>query len=465
MASNLKQLYFVLANEDGSRVFTLQTANGGCIPLYENGVADHIGFDDPDPYLQWFEQCCSIPVFRRYIVESSFTNETVMVLQRAGTTTDPQQKADAVWLSHAEAARIYGHDTVIHQVLLGLPEHYNKSRIMPWVRPEGFQSYLDPMIGRLHARSHSHDIPEIRQIKNAYVSTVFRCRMNERDYYLKIPTSVFIREIEIMKLIREWDVLALPVWIAADEEGAPAILMENMGGSDLPPDASVEQLAVVIEEYARFQICAMKHIEVDKPFPFYDYRTSTLTGHVDTIAEAARELLQDSPYRLSEEEQSDLVASLPYWKGLCERIASYSFPDSIDHGDLRPGNIRLTANGIVFFDWAWSAVTHPFFSIVSFLHVIRRSLSDSDKAYLRDAYLEQWSGFGPRAALLELYEIIEEVRDLYFVIGDIRWLKDIWEALEWNTPQPVSPDAWTMERRQYYFARVLRRLIKPRYST
>ncbi|MDF2719448.1 MAG: hypothetical protein K0R28_6373, partial [Paenibacillus sp.] len=196
ITDKLKPLYFVLSKDDGSRVFAVQT-NGGCrVPLYVSGVAEHIGFEDPDPFLKWFEQSYSIPVFRRYIVESSFADTTVMVLEIAGVADDWQRFADAVWLPHGEAAGLYEQGTVLHRVLLGLPEHFSQSRIMPWVRARGFQPCLDPMIGKLRSLSHNPDGMEIRQIKNAYVSSVFRCRLDDIDYYLKLSSPVFIREIE-----------------------------------------------------------------------------------------------------------------------------------------------------------------------------------------------------------------------------------------------------------------------------
>ena len=144
---------------------------------------------------------------------------------------------------------------------------------------------------------------------------------------------------------------------------------------------------------------------------------------------------------------------------MCERIQFSTIPDSVEHGDIRPGNIRITEKGIIFFDWAWSAFAHPFFSVSSFIHVIRRSLSDPKKRpYVM--FLKEWSGFGDDESLIELYQLIDEVRDLYFVLGDSRWLKEIQEALNWNTPHISSPDALALDRRQYYYARVLRRLVK-----
>lgn len=442
----------------------IHTADGWRVPRYECDVAGEIGFDAPDSYLRWFERHYSFSVFRRYIVESAFADATVMVLEMAEAAGDLPHLAHAVWLSHGEAAGLYERESALHRVLSGLPEHYSHSRLMPWVRAGGFRSALEPMIRRLRSLHRHSGGMEIRQIKNAYVSSVFRCSSQGIDYYLKRSATVFNREIEVTRRIREWGLVPLPAWLAV-EESEQTVLMADMGGSELSPDADQDQLIAVMKQYAKFQIGALERIDNDRTAPFYDYRTVGLAELTDAVPEAAFKLLRHSPYPLSEQERSGLRESLPYWKALCVRLASFALPDSVDHGDLRPGNIRLTDKGIVFFDWAWSAMAHPFFSAVSFLHVIRRALSENEKHALVNAYVEEWSGFAPFDTLLEAYRLAEEAKDLYHVIVDSRWLQEIWEALGWQAPPFGSADAWALERRQYYFARVLRRLIRTNSPT
>ncbi|WP_158606488.1 aminoglycoside phosphotransferase family protein [Paenibacillus ginsengarvi] len=453
-----KPLYFLLARDNGTRVFMTPVDGVMRIPVYEFGVAEQIGFDNPAPYLYWFEQRYAIPVFRTYMLESAAADITIMVLEAACGSDD--DAPDDAWIPYLAAAAAYPEHSQLRDVLLHLPDHYRSSRVMPWVET-GFRPYLERLIG-FTAETPIRDRDkgtEIEQLKNAYVSSVFRCRADGADRYLKISASIFVRELEITKVLREWNMAPLPVWVAADSDSG-SVLMEDMGGCDLPAHADKEQLAEIVREYARIQLASIQRITPQLSYPFRLHRTSQLAELAESVSETAALLLGDSPYRLTAEELEKLAGSMPYWRSMCERIASSAIPDCLNHADLRPGNIRFTDQGILFFDWAWSDISHPFFGLSAFLNVIRRTVSDSDRAYVRDAYLQQWSRYGTAESLAELYSLVDETRNLYFAIGDSVWLREIREALKWRVPPFGSPDAWTLERRQYYYARVIRKLIR-----
>ena len=172
-------------------------------------------------------------------------------------------------------------------------------------------------------------------------------------------------------------------------------------------------------------------------------------------------LLDGSPYTLSREEISRLRQQLPEWKKLCEEIQRVPLPDTIDHGDLRPGNIRVVFDGFIFYDWAWSAITHPFMGIAGFLHIIRRLLCDSanDRKFLRDAYLDAWTEHASGHELRRIFDLVTKALPLYSVAADAEWLRAINNALRGNAPGATSADAWTLRWRQFYYAKVVRRLF------
>ncbi|MBP1994346.1 phosphotransferase [Paenibacillus eucommiae] len=450
-----KKLFFLLSEDDGKKVFVLKTNNVWKIPEFDQRVPGNIAFDNPDPYLQWFEYEYGIPVFRRYIIESITSDSTYMILE-------PKDKKYPIlsnysWLPIDNLLVKYSDQTALYTIIGNLTAHYNKSFTLPWVNKNGYGIYTEWAIKTLRLLG-KNPTGSMRQIKNAYVSSVFCCPTNEGDFYLKIPSNVYIREFEITKELKSWDIIQLPEWAAFDES-TKTILMRDMGGSDLSADADKAILTLVVKEYAKFQKSAIDYINLSNPYPFYDLRASVLISRVESLVVDAVKLLQGSQFELDEKEVSNLLKKIPYWKKLCEQVQKYPIPYSLDHGDLRPGNIHITERGIIFFDWAWSAIAHPFFSICSFFHVIRRSISDSTKIHLRDVYLKEWQSFAAMGELLELFELVEQLRDLYCVLGDRDWLEAIQKLLAWQTPNFASPDDYTLERRQYYFARVLRRLI------
>ena len=80
----------------------------------------------------------------------------------------------------------------------------------------------------------------------------------------------------------------------------------------------------------------------------------------------------------------------------CAELDAAGIAPSIQHDDLHDGNVFLTADGVMFIDWADSLVAHPFASLWYPLaragEVFGEPLDGPTVCALRDAYLELWSG-------------------------------------------------------------------------
>ena len=61
--------------------------------------------------------------------------------------------------------------------------------------------------------------------------------------------------------------------------------------------------------------------------------------------------------------------------------------------------------------------------------------------------------------LHELFGLVDAWMPLYGAAGDAAWVRAIWEALDGQPPARGSADGWTLLRRQYYFAKMVRRLF------
>jgi hypothetical protein len=280
------------------------------------------------------------------------------------------------------------------------------------------------------------------------------------DVYLKMLPDLFIREFEVTQRLMEWHITSLPQWLAADAN-RKLILMRDMGGCDLSEGVEVDLWETMVRRLAQFQIASIPLVNAESPSPFYDWRLPVIVERIDTLADEASVLLHGSPYQLTELEMSALRERLPQWKDRCVEINDFGLPNAVDHGDLRPGNIRLVADTLIFYDWAWSSIAHPFLSPVSLLHILRRSLLDAPGGWesLRDTYLEAWKEYATMDRLREVFHLVDKLLPLYGVIAAAAWLQAIWEALHRRSPQRASAAAWTLERRQYYFAKGLRRLL------
>lgn len=124
-------------------------------------------------------------------------------------------------------------------------------------------------------------------------------------------------------------------------------------------------------------------------------------------------------------------------RSVATRIDLDLVPATIQHDDLRPGNVF--ADGRVF-DWGDSSVAHPFATLLTALMPDRdRPGTDDEKADMRDAYLRSWQrvvGIGAPAPTLEVLRNQADLAIMLAPIGRIdTWLRAPAAALD------LYPDA------------------------
>jgi aminoglycoside phosphotransferase (APT) family kinase protein len=104
---------------------------------------------------------------------------------------------------------------------------------------------------------------------------------------------------------------------------------------------------------------------------------------------------------------------------LCERLATYKIPETIEHGDFHDNNILIQEDIIIISDWGDTCIAHPFFSIVSALDSAKRNhqLDDQVCLSLRNTYLAQWKNYGTEDKLLEAFELAQKIRKFVFALS------------------------------------------------
>jgi tRNA A-37 threonylcarbamoyl transferase component Bud32 len=453
-----RKLLFVLTDRSGSQVLVLSSRGGWTLPAYVDPVPSNVGFTDPRPWNVWLTSTYGIHVVRRYSLDHQGLDAAYFVHE--SLEEEPGLPKGARWVSADELTAMRFADPNQRAFLASWFAHPQRSVSMPWSAPGGFEQPLSWMYEQLaqHGRKPS-GAPE--QVKNAYVSTVMRCPTDAGDVYLKILPNVFIREASVLEQLRDWGMLELPAYLAIDSERG-LVLMEDLGGCDLTECCTIALLKRAVRQYADLQVASTSRVTPGRPWPLYDWRMAVLAKEVEHVARDARELLAGSPYELTEGEGERLRGSLPYWVDLCKRIVETEIPDALDHGDLRPGNIRVVGERLVFYDWAWSAIAHPFISITSLLYILRNSVvqTEETKEMLRDIYLEVWTAYAPLGKLRREFELADRARILHHVVGDATWLRCLYAALAGRPLNATSADACTVRWRQYYYAKMVRRLFE-----
>ena len=128
-------------------------------------------------------------------------------------------------------------------------------------------------------------------------------------------------------------------------------------------------------------------------------------------------------------------------KDRCASLAHHAIPATVEHGDLWPGNIVVEGDHYVFFDWSDCTLSHPFFSLTTFLalddfpHVVAAEPGLRER--LRDAYLATWREYGDRASLVDAFELAQQVGPLHLALFYHRTLLPNIEA-RWEMENMVA---------------------------
>jgi hypothetical protein len=167
-----------------------------------------------------------------------------------------------------------------------------------------------------------------------------------------------------------------PAWLLLADAGTP------IGAFGNPPEAWL----VVLPLYAELQRGEAAHTHEHLAHGVPDLRVATLPPRYDDLLQRHLPLERDEIDRLR--------AFAPRFTELCEELAAYDLPETVQHDDLHHANVYAQGERLRLLDWGDASISHPFASLVvtfRFLDEINK-LAPGDPwfARLRDAYLEPW---------------------------------------------------------------------------
>jgi hypothetical protein len=165
-------------------------------------------------------------------------------------------------------------------------------------------------------------------------------------------------------------------WLLLADAGTP---LREIGN---PPEAWLD----VLPSYAELQrgeaVHAPEHLAHEVP----DLRLRLLPERYEDLMR--REL------PLEPEERERVRALAPRFRTLCDQLAAFGVPETIQHDDLHMANVYVEAGRFRVVDWGDTSISHPFASLVETFRFLEEfnGLSSDDPwfARLRDAYLEAW---------------------------------------------------------------------------
>jgi hypothetical protein len=126
--------------------------------------------------------------------------------------------------------------------------------------------------------------------------------------------------------------------------------------------------------------------------------------------------LASSELPLEPHEALRLRTYAPRFQALCEELAGYGLPATVQHDDLHDTNAFADGDRLRILDWGDASLSHPFVSLVVTRRFLeeRNGLDPADPWFgrLRDAYLEPWG-----SGLVEAFELAERLGRFVHAFG------------------------------------------------
>jgi aminoglycoside/choline kinase family phosphotransferase len=281
----------------------------------------------------------------------------------------------------------------------------------------------------IHAQAERHSIRitgEIEQPHTYAWSTVLHVPTDQGKLFFKATAHETLHEAALTQSLARWFPAYVPEFVAVDA-GRGWMLMRDGGvqlRASIRPTKDIAPWKPVIKRYAEVQIGLAEHVTELLSLRLPDHRLSVLPKIFAELLADESNFMIDQEKGLTSAEWQQVKDKASGFEPLCQRLAAYGIPESLNHGDFHDGNVLVKNGRITFFDWGDASVAHPFTSLRTFFVSIEISLDLEDYAFtpemaeLLDIYLEPFQQFASKEELRTAYEVSKPVAS---VVKALAW--------------------------------------------
>ena len=275
--------------------------------------------------------------------------------------------------------------------------------------------------------SHGYELktklPEI--VQDTPWSYVIRFATSEGLIYLKQTPEQLALEATIIQTLCEQFHASVPTVIAHNAE-LNCFLMKDSGKplrGILKQNFDEALFCKAVDQFTALQIAVAEHVDVFFDLGVPDWRLDKFPKLYQQLLSQKDVLIADG---LSEMELEELEKLTPILFALCKKLSSYSIKPTLVQPDFNDNNtlIDSVSQKITIIDLGEISISHPFFSLLNCLYVIKKhhALTDEDVRYLRikDACLKNYMNFESKDRLLEALEIASLLFPIYGVFAGYR---------------------------------------------
>lgn len=266
-------------------------------------------------------------------------------------------------------------------------------------------------------------IVEPQVVRSMPWSEVICFQTSHGAVYLKSMAKNFAYEPVLLAFLNHSNFSNLPNIIATNIE-SQCFLMHDAGQplrQILKKNYDVILCGDALETYAKLQVDCIPLTGSLMQMGVMDCRLARLPELYEKFVLNKKFLLSEG---LTTQEIEKLLNLRKTFVRLCKELGDYGIPETLEHGDFHDNNLLIKEGKITINDFGDAAITHPFFSIASFLNSSERHhhLNPIDEKYivLRDRYLREWCAYAPGDKLIKAFNIAYLLRPFVWALSFMR---------------------------------------------
>ncbi len=266
----------------------------------------------------------------------------------------------------------------------------------------------------IHIQTAKLNIQITGEIEQPHVypwSTVLRVPTDQGILFFKATAAETVYETALTQQLAEYYPSCLPEFVATDKTRG-WMLMRDGGEAlraSIRPTKDIVPWKPVIKLFSEVQVGCIEHVPELLTLGIPDWRIVHLPELYAGLLADAESIMVDQPKGLTSEEFNRVQERAPRFAQICDQLAAFGIPETVNHGDFHDGNVLVNDGRITLFDWGDGCIAHPFISLRTFFVSIEIALELDDYSFipemqdLLEVYFEPWEKFGSKEKLQEAY--------------------------------------------------------------
>lgn len=250
-------------------------------------------------------------------------------------------------------------------------------------------------------------------------SSVYRVQTDQGFFYLKHVQGEGCYEAQLLLMLETHFEGMVPSLLASSGDLSCFILRDagetlrtylGRAGYDVTLIKKVFDAYCMIQRTMESQVDALMSAGVP------DWRLQTFTKRYEHF-------LQDTSFLsgigIDKTVHKTLTSLGPQVYALCETIDRVGVRETLEHADFQDNNVLIRNDRFVISDWGDAVISHPFFSLASFLRSAERNhaIATSLRQELESSYLHHWMNRYSEDEILKAYRGIIALQDIKWVMN------------------------------------------------